>query len=106
MNNRKAYIMLNQEFVNWKWFRNRNTLIVYLWLLSSANLSTEKVFSETVNRGSVLTNNSTIASECNLTIQNVRTALSNLVKSGDIKREYRNHYQIITITDFESRIYD
>ena len=106
MKDRTAYIVLDQDFVNWRWFCNRNTLIVYLWLLSSANLLTEKTFGETVNRGSVLTNNASIASGCNITIQNVRNALSNLVKSGDITREYRNHYQIITITDFESHIAD
>ena len=106
MEDNTAYIVLDHDFVNWRWFRNRNTLIVYLWLLSSANLTTEEIFRETVSRGSVLTNNASIANECGLTIQNVRTALSNLVKSGDIKREYRNHYQIITVTDFELRIAD
>lgn len=106
MEDSTAYIVLDHDFTNWRWFRNTKTLIVYIWLLASANLLTEKTFRETIKRGSILTNNATIAEECGLTIQNVRTALSNLVKSGDITREYRNHYQIITITDFELRIAD
>jgi len=106
MNERTAYIVLDNDFENWTWFKNSKTLQVYIYLLASANLLTEKMFGETIERGSVLINNATIATDCGLTIQNVRTALANLVKSGDITREYKNHYQIIHINHFELRIAD
>lgn len=106
MGKKDSYIKLDKDFLNWRWFRNRNTFIVYMYLLASANLTTETLFGETVERGSILIRNSNIASDCGLTVQNVRTALANLVKSNDITREYRNHYQIITITNFDSRVID
>ena len=103
---KEAYIRLDKSFLQWRWFKNHKTVIVFLWLLASANLEEEQMFSETVPRGSILTNNATIAYECNLTIQNVRTALSNLQKTGEITRTYRNHYQIISVTDFDKYILD
>ena len=104
MKDNTAYIKLDKGFENWKWFKDRKTLVVYLYLLSTANLETQEVFRETVHRGSLLTNNASIAYDCGLTIQNVRAALTNLQKSGEITREYKNHYQIITVTDFDSHI--
>lgn len=103
---KETYIKLDAGFSQWRWFKNTKTAIVYLWLLTSANREEEKLFSETVPRGSILTNNANIACECNMTIQNVRTALSNLQKTGEITRTYRNHYQIINITDFDKYVMD
>lgn len=106
MEDKKTFIKLDKGFESWRWFKDKKTLVVYIYLLASANLEAKEEFRETVGRGSLLTNNASIAYDCGLTIQNVRAALTNLQKSGDITREYRNHYQIITVADFDSRIID
>lgn len=106
MDESKAYIKLTSNFENWRWFKNGKTLHVFLYLLAKGNLEPQEFCRDTINRGSLLTTNERIANDCGMTIQNVRTALSNLSRTGDISRERRNHYQIITVTDFDSYIVD
>ncbi len=94
-------IILCNDFVNWRWFSRSKILQVFLWLLMNANTKTEYYEKDEIKRGSLATNNAIIAEECWLTTQNVRTALMNLEHTGEIKRERRNHYQIITIVNYE-----
>ena len=102
MGENEPYIILNDNFFSWRWFRNVKVTIVYLWLLLCANEKDGYYEKDFIPRGSIVTNNSIIAERCGMTIQNVRTVLANLEETGEITRERRNHYQIITLTDYES----
>lgn len=97
-------IILSMVDTNRYWFKNSKTMSVYILLLLLAEREDRYRGFDKIRKGSVDITNEIIADFCGLTIQNVRTALSTLEKHGDIKRERRNHYQIITITDFEPRI--
>ena len=103
-NEQNTCFKLTESFLKWRWFTNSKVLSVFIWLIASANLKDEyeKYFDEVIKRGSVATNNVAIAYGCGLTVANVRAALACLEESGDITREKRNHYQIITVKDFDS----
>ncbi len=94
-------IILTEEFLDWKWFGNAKTLSVFLFLLLNANTKAAYCRKEKIKRGSITVKNETIAESCGITIQNVRAALANLESSGDITRQRRNRYQIVTITQYE-----
>lgn len=102
--NKPQNIYLPKDFDTWRWFQNHNVVMVYLWLLFNANLSDTYYFKDSIKRGSIVTTNSKIAKCCKLTISNVRTALANLECTGEISRESRNHYQIITVTNFDKYV--
>ena len=78
--------------------------MTYIWLLFNANVKKSYYRTDTIGRGSLATTNEIIAESCGLTIQNVRTALANLEKTGEITRIIRNRYQIITITNFDTYV--
>lgn len=99
MNN--DYIVLTEEFLDWKWFNNAKTLSVFLFLLLHANTKAQYCRKDRIKRGSLTATNELIAESCGITVQNVRTALANLEQTGDIRRERRNRYQIITIVNYE-----
>jgi hypothetical protein len=67
-----------------------------------ANIKEGHFEKETVKRGSLITSNAHIAEGCGLTIDNVRTALADLEETGEITRVIKNHYQIVTIVNYES----
>lgn len=107
MDGDNGYIMLDREFIeNSFWFNGAKTLQVFIWILSKANLKDGGYLFDDINRGSVVATNEKIANACGLTIANVRTALAQLEKDKKITREYRNHYQIISVTNFDSYIID
>ena len=80
---------------------NPKRLSVFIFLLLMANTKAQKEGKDKIKRGSLTTTNETIADCCGMTIQNVRDSLSFLESIGEIKRERRNRYQIITITNYE-----
>lgn len=101
MADRSTYIKLDRNIINWRWFGNSTVLSVFIWLLVKANIKEGHFERETVKRGSLVTSNAHIAESCGLTISKVRTALMSLEQTGEIVRNIRNHYQIITIVNYE-----
>ena len=97
----RTYIVLPEDFPKWKWSNNAKVLSVFMFLLFNANTKERYRGKDKIKRGAIDVTNEIISESCGLTMQNVRTALACLEKTGDISRERRNRYQIITITDFE-----
>lgn len=99
---KSTFIKLDRNIINWRWYGNPKVLSVFIWLIVKANIRKGNFEKDVIERGSLVTSNAHIAEGCNLTFQNVRTALANLEETGEIKRIQRNHYQIITIVNYES----
>ncbi len=102
MADKTTFIKIDRNIVNWGWFKSSKILHVFMWLLIKANIKEGHFQKDIINRGSLATSNAHIADGCGLTIDNVRTALANLESTGEITRTVRNHYQIITIVNYES----
>lgn len=101
MADKSTFIKLDRNIINWRWFTNSKILSVFIWLILKANIKTGHFEKDTIARGSLVTSNAHIATGCGLTIQNVRTALADLEETGEISRIIRNHYQVITIINYE-----
>lgn len=102
MADKTTFIKIDRNIVYWRWFTNPKILSVFLWLLIEANYKEGHFQKDIIKRGSLATSNAHIADKCGLTIQNVRTALASLEETGEITRESRNHYQIITVVNYDS----
>ena len=102
MADKSTFIKIDRNIVNWRWFQNSKILSVFIWLLIKANIKEGHFEKDIVHRGSLVTSNAHIAEGCGLTISNVRTALADLESTGEISRNIRNHYQLITINKYES----
>lgn len=100
MADKSTYIKLDRNMRRWRWWTNRNTLQVFIWLLFEANVSDHDFENETIHRGQVATSIGSIANQCNLTTSEVRTALSHLKSTGEITTSLRPHYQVITIVGY------
>ena len=86
---------------DWRWYHN--STMVHLWvnLLISAREEDGWYGMIEVKRGQVITSLSKLSAETGISIRKIRTCLSNLVKSGEIKEITNNHYRIITIIDYD-----
>ena len=101
MAEKTTFIKLDRNIIDWRWFKTPKILSIFIWMIVKANIKEGHFQNETVKRGSLVTSNASIAEGCGLTIQNVRTALSDLERTGEITRNIKNHYQIITIVNYE-----
>ena len=91
-----GYIKLDRKILDWRWHGNPNTFSVFVHLLMMANYKDLDFENVKIKRGSLATSHASLGNTCGLTINQVRTALSHLVSTGEIT--IRRHSRFIEIT--------
>lgn len=98
----RGWIKIHRKMTEWEWFSDHITLIVFLNLLLTVNFEDKKWQGHEVKRGQRIIGLSRLADEVGITLQQLRTSLVKLEKSGDISRKTTNKFTIITIVKFDS----
>ena len=106
MANKSTYILLPRDFYNWRWYKDVATEHLYMYLILSANTEDGSYRTVEIKRGQIFTTLDAIVHETGLTIQQVRTAIRHLVKTGEIKCETHPYGRLITVTNFEQFMED
>lgn len=76
--NPKGFIVLHRKLLNWEWYKNTNTKVLFLHLLLTANYVPTKCEGQVVQRGEVMTTYPLLSAETGLTVKEIRTALNHL----------------------------
>lgn len=97
MADKSTYIKMDRNLRFWRWFKNPKTVLVWIWLLMSANIEDHDFERETIHRGEVATSRKSISAATGLTENEVRTALDHLKSTGEITSRIRPKYQVISI---------
>ena len=97
MAEKSTYVKLDRNLRFWRWFKNPKTVVVWVWLIMSANIDDHDFERETIHRGEVATSRKSISAATGLTENEVRTALDHLKSTGEITSRTRPKYQVITI---------
>ena len=92
-----TWIKIDRKLLKWRWFKDNNTLKVWLFLLISANYKPCEFEDMTVQRGQIVTSYNSIASQTFLTYDEVRTAISHLKRTGEITYLRRSNFLVISI---------
>ena len=101
MAEQSTYIKIDRNIMRWRWWHDHNTLIVFLVLLMKANIQEHDFDAVNIRRGEVACSYSTISQQANLTIQQVRTAISHLKSTGEITSKKYHKFQVFTIVNYE-----
>lgn len=96
-----GYIKIDRNIVNWRWWKCHNTLIVFLTILLKANYKDLDFEGRTIHRGQLVTSLPSLAKQCRISTQSVRTALLHLTSTGEITNESFTKYRIITVVNYE-----
>lgn len=95
-----GFIKLDRKILNWEWYKNKNTRLVFLHLLLTANYEPGEWRGIKYGVGECLTSLPKLATDCSLTIQQVRTSLSNMKLTGEITERIVGKCRIITINNW------
>ena len=95
-----TWIKLNRNILEWRWFKDGNTLQVFLYLLLSANTKENEYRTITIRRGEVVRTQERIAEDTGLTRQQVRTVLCKLEATKEITKETRSGTVVISIVNY------
>lgn len=94
------YIKINRKILDWEWYGNINTKILFLHMLLKANWKDGKFEGTTVPRGSFISSYPRLSSECDLTVNEVRTAIKHLISTGEITVKAHAKYSVFTINNY------
>ena len=97
-----GWIKLYRKFLEWEWFTDAKMVQLFIYLLLSASIEQRKWKGIVLERGQLATTYPELAEKTNLSVQNLRTALSRLENSQIISRQVTNKYTLITICNFDS----
>lgn len=97
----KGWIKLHRSILEWEWWDDLNTRVLFLYCLLKANPNEKKWRGKTVERGTFLSGRSGLAKGSGLSERSVRTALSHLIETGEIAIEPTNEYTIIRVCNYD-----
>ena len=80
-----TWIKLDRNIKEWRWIHNPITLAVWVQLLVKANYKDVFIGDDVVKRGEVYLSKDLLAADIGVTKKQLRTALSNLLLTGEIR---------------------
>lgn len=96
-----GWIKLHRKFTDWEWYNHLPTKVLFLHLILTANHKEAKWQGKTILRGQKITSLSNLALEVGLSVQQIRTAISNLKSTGEITQLITANYSLISITNYD-----
>lgn len=104
MNN--GYIKLHRKILDWQWYTDIPTHILFEHLLLTANWQDSKWKNITIKRGQRVTSLQHLSQETGLSVQQVRTSLNKLRSSQEITQSATKKYTLITIENYDLYQFD
>lgn len=97
----EVWIKLHKKFLDWKWYKNKNTKILFIHCLLKANWKDGFYEGVEVKRGSFITGRKQLSKEVGLTEQEIRTAINHLKSTDEITIKTTNAFSIISINNYD-----
>lgn len=96
------YIKIHRKILDWEWYDDINTKILFLHILLKANWEDKKRHWVVVKRWQLLTWRKALALELGLTEQNIRTSLNKLKSTNEITIKSTKTYSIIEAINYDN----
>ena len=96
-----GFIKLHRSILNWEWYSEINTQVVFIYLLLHANWEESHFRGHTIPKGSLVTGRKKIANDLNISERNVRTAIKHLKSTNEVTIQVTNEFSIVTIVNWE-----
>lgn len=97
-----TWIKLFRRIREWEWYLDNNTKSLFLEILLTANIEDKNWRGIEVKRGQLITSLDHLAENSALSVRQVRTSLSKLIKSKEIDKQTTNKYTIITVNNYNT----
>ena len=96
-----GYIRLHRTITGWRWYKDGNVLRLWLHLLLNANYAPSDFQDRVIGRGEQVTSLKALSESTGLSIQEVRTALGKLKRTGEILVNSNRHFTIVSILNYD-----
>ena len=96
-----GFITLHRQILDWEWYKNINTKVLFLHLLLKANYKDLSFEGHKILRGQLVTSLPSLSSELGLSIHQIRVSLDKLIMTGEVASKSYNRYRVITIVKYD-----
>ena len=96
-----GFITLHRQILDWEWYKNINTKVLFLHLLLKANYKDLNFEGHKILRGQLVTSLPSLSSELGLSIHQIRVSLDKLIMTGEVASKSYNRYRVITIVKYD-----
>lgn len=96
-----GYIKLHRKLADWGWYKDANTMRVFMHLLITANYTETEYMGETIHPGETVIGRRSLASALGMSEKNVRTALKHLKSTNEVAIRTTNKFSVVTIVNWE-----
>lgn len=101
MNNDNGFIVLHRKLLEWEWFSDPKTLVVWIYLLFRANWKPNRWKGIEIGRGETLETIAGISRATGLSVRSVRTALDHLKSTNEVTTKSTCYGTLISITQYK-----
>lgn len=100
-NNKKTgFIKLHRSLLDWEWYEDANVMRLFLHCLLKANIKDKRWQGIEIKRGSFITSLENLATETNMSIMQIRTAINKLKITHEITHKTTRHYSMIIVNNY------
>lgn len=94
------YIKLSRRILEWEWYSDINTKVLFLHMLLKANWKDGRFQGVEIPRGSFASSYQGLSQETGLSIKNVRTALEHLKSTGEVAVNRHPKFTVFKIKNY------
>ena len=95
------YIKISRKMLDWEWYLNINTKVLFIHMLLKANWKECKFEGTTVPRGSFVSSIRKLSEETGLTEREVRTSISHLKTTHELTCYSMQKYTVFTVVNYD-----
>ena len=96
-----GWIKLHRGLLDWEWYDDANTKILFLHCLLKANHTEKKYRGKVVKRGTFLTGRELLAEETGLTVRQVRTSLNRLKSTNELTIKSSRQGTVVEVVNYD-----
>lgn len=101
METMSGFIKLHRKILDWEWYGDPYTKLVFLHLLLTANYKETKYRGVTIEPGQTVIGRKALADTLGISERNVRTALNHLKSTNEIAIRTTNKFSVVTVVNWE-----
>lgn len=97
---KNGYIKIYYSFLDWEWYHNINTKVLFLHMLLRANWKEARFQGIVIRRGEFVSSLKSLSNETGLSVSQIRTAINNLKETGELEVKAHKNFSIYRVKNF------
>lgn len=97
-----GYVLLHRKMMEWGWYKDSQTVHLFLHLLFKASWKKSEWKGIPINRGEIIVGRKTLHFETGISEQSIRTILTRLKSTNELTIKSTSRFSVITICNYES----